>query len=362
MGNIVFQIDGGIGKSIMATAICAAIKKQYPSHRLIVITGYPEVFLCNPDVDVKLGFGELSYFYEKYVEGHEHENKYFLLNPYLTTDFINRRGHLIEVWCEMFGIRYNGEMPKLYVNQREAEFYGKNFRSQKPIMVVQTSGGAPNQPNKYSWARDLPMETAQQIVNFFAQHYTVYHIRREDQPALQNTVPVQAEFRAIVILISMSAKRLFIDSFGQHVAAALGLPSVVCWIANTPSQFGYALHTNVLASPPTLRPELKFSQFSRFNIGGMPIEFPYNHEGEIFNPQTIADALFHTPGMPGQQRPTAPAVVSDIKVDGGAEASAEQPAGDSGRAQEANAGDRKKRGKRVDTEVVEAVESDIKNS
>ncbi len=27
--NIIFQIDGGIGKSIAATAVCKAIKAQY---------------------------------------------------------------------------------------------------------------------------------------------------------------------------------------------------------------------------------------------------------------------------------------------------------------------------------------------
>ena len=38
--KIIFQIDGGIGKSIAATAVCKAIKKQYPTDKLIVITGY----------------------------------------------------------------------------------------------------------------------------------------------------------------------------------------------------------------------------------------------------------------------------------------------------------------------------------
>ena len=293
--NIIFQIDGGIGKSIMATAVCEAIKKQYPSSKLIVITGYPEVFLCNPFVDVKLGFGERSYFYEKYVEGKDQENKYFLLNPYLTTDFVNRKGHLIKVWCEMFGIHYNDEQPKIYLNQREKDFYSKSFISQKPIMVIQTNGGAANQPNKYSWARDLPIGLAQQIVNHFAQYFKICHIRRDDQPALPNTTPIQADFRAIVVLISMSTKRLLIDSFAQHIAAALDMPSVVCWIANEPGQFGYAIHTNIIANPSTVKPELKFSQFTKYNIGGNPLEFPYNNENEIFNIQEIADAIINTP-------------------------------------------------------------------
>jgi hypothetical protein len=103
------------------------------------------------------------------------------------------------------------------------------------------------------------------------------------------------DFRALAVLISMSAKRLFIDSFAQHAAAALGLPSVVCWIGNTPTQFGYDIHTNIIANPPTTRPELRHSVFSRYNISGQPTEFPYNNEDEIFDADKIIEALRNNP-------------------------------------------------------------------
>ena len=45
--NIIFQINGGLGKCIMATAVCAAIKKKYPKSNLIVISAYSDVFLNN---------------------------------------------------------------------------------------------------------------------------------------------------------------------------------------------------------------------------------------------------------------------------------------------------------------------------
>ena len=288
--KIIFQIDGGIGKSVAATAMCRAIKTQYPNDKLIVITGYPEVFLCNPNVDKVFNFNNLNYFYEDHIEGQD--VKMLLHNPYLETDFITNGGHLIKVWCEMFGIKYNGEQPEVFINNREQTFFGNQFgNSQKPIMLLQTNGGAPNQPNKYSWTRDLPTATAQKIVYAFANDYNIVHIRREDQIPLQGTTPIQADFRAIAVLISMSAKRLFIDSFAQHTAAALGLPSVVCWIGNTPSQFGYELHTNIIANAPTLKPELRHSVFSKYNISGNATEFPYNNEDEIFDVDVIIEAL-----------------------------------------------------------------------
>jgi ADP-heptose:LPS heptosyltransferase len=55
--NIILQINGGIGKAIMSTAVCRQIKKQYPDSQLITISGYPEVFLDNPSVDRAFAFG-----------------------------------------------------------------------------------------------------------------------------------------------------------------------------------------------------------------------------------------------------------------------------------------------------------------
>ena len=287
--KIILQVDGGIGKSIAATAVCKAIKTQYPKADLIVISGYPDVFSPNPNVKMSLGYSNLNYFYPQYVEGQD--AIFMLQNPYLETDFIYQRGHLIKVWCEMFGIKYNGELPEIFLTGKEKTQFGKMFVSPKPILAIQTNGGIPNQTDKYSWPRDLPMNTAQTVVNAMAQDYNVVHIRRQDQLTLQNVYPVQAEFRALAVLISMSTKRLFIDSFAQHTAAALGLPSVVCWIANLPSQFGYEMHTNLIANPPTLPPEFRYSVFSKYNITGQVTEFCYRDEDEIFDADTIIEAL-----------------------------------------------------------------------
>ena len=162
--NIIFQIDGGLGKSIAATAVCKAIKKQYPHDDLIVITAYPEVFLCTPGMKV-YNFNDMRYFYEQYIEGKEY--KILAHNPYLETSFIKGDTHVIQTWCEMFGLPYNGEQPELIINDRERNFFGNLFATEKPIMIIQTNGGGKDQPNKYSWTRDLPIVTAQKIVNAF---------------------------------------------------------------------------------------------------------------------------------------------------------------------------------------------------
>lgn len=289
MKNIIFNIEGGIGKSIMATAVCEAIKNQYPKDNLIVITAYPEVFLCNPHVNKCFAHHQMSYFYKDYIENGNFIS--FMHNPYLETDFIQRKEHLINTWCKMFGIEYNGEQPKIYLTQREIDFYAKQFTSDKPIFVLQTSGGAVNQEMKYSWSRDIPIPIAIQVINEFKDKFNIFHIRRQDQIALDNTIPVEAGWRALFGLINISSKRLLIDSFAQHTAKALGLNSVVCWITNTPIQFGYANNINILANEETKTPELKNSFISKYNIVGEPTEFPYNSESEIFDLEKVLQAL-----------------------------------------------------------------------
>lgn len=286
--NIVFQIDGGIGKCVVGTAICEVIKRQYPDSQLIVVCGYPDVFLNNPWVDKCYAFGEQKYFYEQYVMNQE--IKIHAHNPYLEVKHIKREEHLLKTWATMFGYNYNGEYPQIYLTNREREFLSKKFVADRPIMVIQTNGGA-MQNHSYSWSRDLPLSVAQKVVNAYKDKYIICHIRREDQPALENTVPVHDNFRSLCVLLMMSERRLLIDSFAQHVCASLHLPSTVCWITNSEGVFGYDLHTNIRANEFTKKPELRDSYLDAFDITGNPLQFPYHSELEIFNAEEIIESL-----------------------------------------------------------------------
>jgi hypothetical protein len=286
--NIIFQISGGIGKSVMATAVCEAIKKKYPDSNLIVVTSYPDVFLNNPFVDRSYSFNEHSYFYSDYIENKDF--KVFAHDPYLETSHIEQNEHLIKTWCEMFDLPYNGETPKINLTQREIEFFTRKYNSDKPIMLLQTSGGG-EQNIKYSWARDIPPNIVEHIIEKYRIGYNILHIRRDDQPSYPNTIHVSDSFRGLAVLIYISEKRLLIDSFVQHVAAAFELSSTVLWIANKPEVFGYPVHKNIIANKFAKKLELKLSYLSKFNIAGEPIEFPYNSEKEIFNVSDITDSL-----------------------------------------------------------------------
>ena len=286
--NIIFQINGGIGKCVMATAVCQAIKTQYPDSKLIVVSGYADVFLNNPYVDKSFNFGGFSYFYQDYIENQDF--KVLAHDPYLTTEHIKQDEHLVENWCRLFDIKYNGEQPKIYLTDREIKFYENKFTSDKPVFLLQSNGGSPSDL-KYSWARDLPYSTTVKVLDAFRQDYNIVHIKREDQLSFEGTYPVTDNFRSICVLISKSTKRLFMDSFAQHVAASMDLPSTVCWIANKPEVFGYDIHSNIVSNPFTVKPELRNAYLAKFNISGDLLEFPYNNEDEMFNVDQIIDSI-----------------------------------------------------------------------
>lgn len=286
--NIILQVNGGIGKVIVSTAICASIKKRYPESNLIVVSGYPEVFLGNPNVDRAYAFNQQAYFYKEYIEGKE----IMILghDPYLEAAHIKQEESLIETWCKLYDLPVTTNVGELFLTQREIDFFSKKFVSDKPIFLMQTNGGAESDL-KYSWARDIPSYVVKEVVEKFKKDYNIVHIRRDDQLKYEDTFGVSDVFRSLLVLVKLSKKRLLMDSFANHAAAAFNLPSTVLWIANSPKVFGYDMHTNIVANTETKVPELRNSYLSKYNITGDPVEFPYNSESEIFNVDDVINSL-----------------------------------------------------------------------
>jgi hypothetical protein len=287
--NIIFTIQGGLGKSIIATAVCKAIKNKYKDCNLIVVTGYPDVFTNLSFVDRVYNYGEETYFYSKYIENQE--VLIFNTDPYAYTQHILNKEHLIKTWCDIYGLDSVGVNTEISINSRELQFFNNKYKADKPIMVIQSNGGAPQQEMKYSWSRDIPNSIVQQVVDEFHKDYKIYHIRREDQFSYENTTQLTDSFKGVASVIAMSQKRLFMDSFAQHTAAALQMKSTVLWIVNKPEVFGYVGHDNIVANPETIKPDLRHSFLSKYSIIGMPNEFPYKNDTEIFDVDRVIESL-----------------------------------------------------------------------
>jgi ADP-heptose:LPS heptosyltransferase len=289
MSTVICQVEGGLGKSIMFTAVLKAIRKQYKKANIIVVTAYPDVFISNPNVNKVLGFDQLSGIYSQYVMGKD--AKVFVSDPYHTSDYITESAHLIKIWCETYGIEYNGEMPELFLLKAEKEYFEPFYRLDKPILAIQPNGGAINQPLKYSWTRDIPTPIVEQIIEHFKNDYAILHIKREDQLMYNNTLQALDTFRSIAVLLSLSKKRLLIDSSAMHIAAALNLPSTVAWVGTNPNVFGYEIHKNILANKPTRETNFQHPHYQKHLLYQDISTIPYNDLSEVFDINKIINSL-----------------------------------------------------------------------
>jgi len=287
--TVIFSIDGGLGKSIMATAVLKVIKKEYKKANIIVITGYPDVFIGNPNVNKVLHQQQAVGLYKNYI--HNKDTKVFITDPYSTSDFITESKHLIEIWCELYGLKYNGELPEIFLSKGEKEYFEPFYKLDKPIMAIQPNGGAVGQPLKYSWTRDLPAYIVNEVVSQFKNDYAILHIKREDQLMYENTIGALDSWRRIAIMLTLSSKRLLIDSSSLHIATALNLPSVVGWIGTNPRVFGYNIHTNIIANQPTKEVNFESNSYTKHLLYEDISTLPYNDFKEVFDTQSIISAL-----------------------------------------------------------------------
>ena len=286
---VILHSEGGHGKQIMATAVCRAIKKKYPDRKLVVVTSWDGPFFYNPDVWRFYTHGQMQYFYDDYIK----QDTIILRHEvYHSEDHILQKKHLVESWCDMYDIPMDGIKPKIYLNPREIEIAKDKIKPDgRQIMLLQTHGGSPTgQYSKKSWFRDMPIEIAQKLVSYYSKSYRILHIRAPEQPELQGTETLILPFRELYAVFPLSTKRLFIDSFSQHVAAALDLQSTVVWIGNKPEIFGYPENNNVVSNAKYVRELNKFSYLDQFDISGQIQQFNYDTVN-LFDINQIIEAV-----------------------------------------------------------------------
>ena len=161
----IFITQGGLGKQIASTAIAEIIKKTHPERNLVVVSSYPEVYVNNPFIHKIFRLGAAPYFYRDFIQ--EKDSIVFNGEPYNVSNHINKRKHLIINWCTLFNLKYNKEVPQLFLNQLEKDIAFRKYgiTGGKPICILQTNGGPYGLNKPYSWTRDLPPNQTQEIVN-----------------------------------------------------------------------------------------------------------------------------------------------------------------------------------------------------
>jgi ADP-heptose:LPS heptosyltransferase len=287
--NIILEVSGGLGKSFMSTAVVKALRKQYTRDNIIVVTSYPDVFKGNNNVNRIITHANAGPIYRDFINNKE--AKVFITDPYTTSDFITEKKHLIEIWCDLCGVPYNGELPELFISKSERQYYEQFYKLDKPIMAIHPNGGSIEQPLKYSWTRDIPQPIIENIIEHYKDDYSVVHIRREDQFQYDNTISALDNFRSIAIMLTLSEKRLLIDSSAMHIASSLGLPSTVAWIGTNPKVFGYNIHDNIIANPHTEKHDISNNYYQKYMLFEDISRIPYSDMNDIFNISDIIDSI-----------------------------------------------------------------------
>lgn len=284
---VIFHVDGGIGKNIMATAVVRAIQKTFPDRKIIVVASHEEFWINNPRIERLYNTNQLTYFYRDYIENCD--TIIFSHDPYRDNGYIQQNQHLVEVWCNMFNIVFDGITPEIYYTPREIRFIETSYNIKDPFVIIQPHGGA--QQQEYSWTRDIPLENGLEIVNYYKNNgLKVFQIKTENQPLIPGAEALTLPVRHIVWLLKYAQERILIDSFAQHGAAALGLESKVIWIANSPTVFGYQLHNNIVCALPEVFRTDKYSYMLKYDaIMGNVHEFPYN-DHKLFDTNLIINA------------------------------------------------------------------------
>lgn len=289
--NIILEINGGLGKNIAATVVCSKLKKKYPGSKLIVVTFWKDVFLNNPNVDVCVGGGEDGDFYSKFVENQE--VLFLTADPYTTHGHMSNTKHLIQTWLDFVDEPYNGELPELYFSPQEEQYYRQTFKTPKPLFMIHPNGGGNPQHmggDKYNWARDIPPNIVQGVIDNYKDEYTVGVIRTENQIKYNNCVDLVEKWRMVAIGLKYSKKRLLIDSSFQHIASALNLKSTVLWNVTKPEVFGYKLHDNIMANPYN-KEQKPTSPYSQFRLSEPLQTMPYDSFSSVFDMNKILLSL-----------------------------------------------------------------------
>ena len=92
-------------------------------------------------------------------------------------------------------------------------------------------------------------------------------------------------------MLLQSEKSVFIDSFAQHLAAALDLPSTVCWVTTNPVVFGYDIHDNVFAEPHKKEFTTNAKTYSQYELNEGILDFPWGKNEEVFNINKIFQSI-----------------------------------------------------------------------
>jgi hypothetical protein len=292
MKFIVFECSGDIALNLLGTAVASSLKHAYPDREIIVVSPFSEVWLHHPDVFRVYKFGAMAYFYDDFIK--DKDTIIFRHNPYLGGGYAYGKKHLIEIWCELCGVTWDGSLPSLHFTWREEEAARKLTASEEPLFMIETHGQAPHPQVPALWARDMQLSLAEKIVEGMKKAgFRPILVNLNPAATLWNAPTLNFDLRQTLCAIQFSAARLFINSYALQAAAAFNLPSAAFFISMEPEIFSYDFNRNILPDTKKATPvEEKFISIYKetYELSIESFQSPYDLE-HLYDVDEIVEAV-----------------------------------------------------------------------
>jgi hypothetical protein len=264
MLKVMFRSGGGLGRIIAFAGVVKKYSETYPDHVIRVMSSYPDVFLNMDFVDRYYPIPQPGSILPDFYDS----NKDFDIleaEPYIDLSYRQGKKHLIQVWCEKFGLKYSDDMTGYVRLTNEEKLYANSIKQQmnlgqSKLVAFQPFGGTPfSNPDmamdifRAKQARDLTVESAQSIVDLLIKKgYSVLQVSLNSEPQLKGTMklPVQQNQvlnpRILFAILNVCDGLIGIDSFAQHLWAALGKKNGIILFGGThPDALGYKSNVNL---------------------------------------------------------------------------------------------------------------------
>lgn len=239
----IIQIDGGLGRVICAVPAINACARAHEQGRVIVITGWPDVFWHNPFVCRVYPFSN-HYLWDDVIR----HGDFFCPEPYYSRDYYTQKHHLIESFHFLLNGTAVKEPPAIYLTQDEIRWGAQlvekikcDLRVSKLCAYQPYGAGAVGCAISDSTNRSLGTNLAELIPS---RSTSIGFINCSHLPINCSNVWAQKfsirELFAVVYSCDFVAA---VDSSVAHIAAAFNKPCVSMLGATFKKNVGYESHS-----------------------------------------------------------------------------------------------------------------------
>jgi hypothetical protein len=259
LGVIHFIQSGAVGEVFLITAYMRLLHAQC-GLRFIVITKYPELFFCNPQVQWNIPFNRLGFIRKPLVKWFTRNVRgaHIIRFGYRPLETVTpeehradrcRRVSLFQLCTEhhtAFPISYADVQNEITFSEAEIAAYSAKFRLPGSYALIKPKAKASWTANK-EWV----VERFQEVVRLMPEIPWV-QVGEADDPPLSGVVDLrgQTTLRELCFLVSRAKWVLAPEGFYNHAASAFGTPSFALFSGLTHPELAWYPNTIPIVRTP----------------------------------------------------------------------------------------------------------------